>query len=113
MENRLTAIQPLIGVTGRVLLGLYFLLPGISKITGFEGTVQYMETQGSSPSHWALSAPTDWGGLLGAGLSPFSLKPTPGRDTGVRYCPTTKVWSSPKTAHNWLPRSLALEGHYP
>lgn len=35
MENRLTTIKPLIGVTGRVLLGLYFLLPGISKITGF------------------------------------------------------------------------------
>jgi putative oxidoreductase len=46
MENRLAPIQPLIGVTGRILLGLYFLLPGISKITGFEGTIQYMEVHG-------------------------------------------------------------------
>ena len=28
---------------GRFLLGLYFILPGISKITGYEGTVAYME----------------------------------------------------------------------
>ncbi len=27
---------------GRFLLGIYFILPGISKITGWEGTVQYM-----------------------------------------------------------------------
>ena len=46
MDNRITPIQPLIGVLGRFLLGLYFLLPGISKVTGFEGTVQYMEVHG-------------------------------------------------------------------
>ncbi len=28
---------------GRFLLGVYFILPGISKITGYEGTVAYME----------------------------------------------------------------------
>ena len=27
---------------GRFLMGLYFILPGISKITGFEGTSDYM-----------------------------------------------------------------------
>ena len=27
---------------GRLLLGLYFILPGISKITGYAGTVEYM-----------------------------------------------------------------------
>ena len=46
MDNRITPIQPLIGILGRFLLGLYFLLPGISKVTGFEGTVQYMEVHG-------------------------------------------------------------------
>ncbi|MFT5718563.1 MAG: putative oxidoreductase [Oleiphilaceae bacterium] len=30
-------------LAGRALLGLYFIVPGISKITNFEGTVQYME----------------------------------------------------------------------
>ncbi|MCB1644492.1 MAG: DoxX family protein [Pseudomonadales bacterium] len=29
-------------LVGRFLLGIYFILPGISKITGWEGTVQYM-----------------------------------------------------------------------
>lgn len=27
---------------GRALLGIYFILPGVSKITGYEGTVAYM-----------------------------------------------------------------------
>ena len=31
---------------GRVLLGLIFILSGINKITGFEGTQQYMAAQG-------------------------------------------------------------------
>ena len=29
-------------LTGRFLLGVYFILPGISKITGYEGTAVYM-----------------------------------------------------------------------
>lgn len=29
-------------LTGRFLLGIYFILPGISKISGFEGTSAYM-----------------------------------------------------------------------
>jgi len=35
-------------VLGRVLLGLYFLIPGIAKITGFEATLAYM-TQHAVP----------------------------------------------------------------
>jgi putative oxidoreductase len=33
-------------VLGRVLLGLYFLVPGISKIPGFENMVAYMTQHG-------------------------------------------------------------------
>jgi putative oxidoreductase len=33
-------------VLGRVLLGLYFLLPGISKISGFDKMVAYMTQHG-------------------------------------------------------------------
>lgn len=33
-------------VTGRVLLGFYFLVPGLSKVTGFAGTLAYMELHG-------------------------------------------------------------------
>lgn len=29
-------------LVGRFLLGIYFILPGISKITGYAGTVEYM-----------------------------------------------------------------------
>ena len=31
---------------GRVLLGLYFVLPGVSKITGFDGMLAYMTQHG-------------------------------------------------------------------
>jgi hypothetical protein len=37
------AIENTCLLIGRFLLGLYFILPGISKITGYEGTVTYME----------------------------------------------------------------------
>jgi putative oxidoreductase len=46
MERMIQPVQPLIGITGRVLLGLYFLIPGISKITGFDDTAAYMLTHG-------------------------------------------------------------------
>lgn len=31
---------------GRILLGLIFVMSGVTKITGFEGTQQYMASQG-------------------------------------------------------------------
>ena len=34
------------GVTGRFLLGLYFLIPGITKVTGFAGSAAAMEQHG-------------------------------------------------------------------
>ncbi len=37
--------QPL-DTTGRVLLGLYFCLPGIMKVVGFTGTLAYMQQHG-------------------------------------------------------------------
>ncbi|NCF76057.1 MAG: DoxX family membrane protein [Proteobacteria bacterium] len=46
MERMIQPVQPLIGITGRVLLGLYILIPGISKITGFDDTAAYMLTHG-------------------------------------------------------------------
>ena len=46
MERMLQPLQPLIGVTGRVLLGLYFVIPGVRKILAFDGTGQYMATHG-------------------------------------------------------------------
>ena len=33
-------------IAGRVLLGLYFLIPGLSKVTRFSGTLAYMEKRG-------------------------------------------------------------------
>lgn len=33
-------------IAGRILLGLYFLVPGITKITGFNATLAYMELHG-------------------------------------------------------------------
>ena len=33
-------------VAGRVLLGLYFVIPGLLKVSGFAGTLAYMELHG-------------------------------------------------------------------
>ncbi len=33
-------------LAGRFLMGIYFIIPGISKITGFEGTSAYMASHG-------------------------------------------------------------------
>ena len=46
MDKILQPLQSVLGVTGRVLLGLYFLLPGITKITEYDGTEQYMLQHG-------------------------------------------------------------------
>ena len=35
-----------LSIAGRVLLGLYFLIPGAMKITGFDATAEYMATKG-------------------------------------------------------------------
>ena len=42
----MTTLQTFTGVTGRVLLGIYFLLPGLNKITNFQGTAEYMLAHG-------------------------------------------------------------------
>lgn len=42
----ITALQTYTGVAGRVLLGVYFLVPGISKVTNFQGTATYMQDHG-------------------------------------------------------------------
>lgn len=42
MNKIIEPMAPMLGVTGKFLLGLYFLLPGISKVAGYDGTMQYM-----------------------------------------------------------------------
>lgn len=42
----ITALQTYIGVAGRVLIGVYFLIPGITKVTNFQGTADYMRDHG-------------------------------------------------------------------
>ena len=46
MGRMFQPLQPLLGVTGRVLLGLYFVIPGVRKILAFDGTGQYMAAHG-------------------------------------------------------------------
>lgn len=50
MNNPLNPVLDILGrpmaVVGRVLLGLYFVVPGIFKVTGFAGTLAYMELHG-------------------------------------------------------------------
>lgn len=50
MNNPLTPLldtlkRPM-DVAGRVLLGFYFVIPGLLKISGFTGTLAYMELHG-------------------------------------------------------------------
>ena len=42
MENMIPTGQKLLHLVGRGLLGLYFIIPGITKITGWSGTLEYM-----------------------------------------------------------------------
>ena len=42
----MNTLNPILGTLGRCLLGLYFLIPGISKVTGFEANSAYMELHG-------------------------------------------------------------------
>lgn len=46
MNNNIATAQRVMLLTGRALLGLYFILPGISKITGFAATGEYMAAHG-------------------------------------------------------------------
>jgi putative oxidoreductase len=39
-------LQAYVSIAGRVLLASLFLLSGIGKVTGFEGTVGYIESKG-------------------------------------------------------------------
>jgi putative oxidoreductase len=38
--------QKTLFLTGRMLLGLYFIVPGLMKVTGFAGTAEYMAANG-------------------------------------------------------------------
>ena len=46
MLNNTQPFERLVLLIGRGLLGLYFILPGISKITGFAATSEYMAAHG-------------------------------------------------------------------
>ena len=46
-QTQQTALQALFETTGRVALGLYFLLPGgLMKIFNYDGTAEYMASHG-------------------------------------------------------------------
>ena len=43
LDPLLDRLSPPMDVAGRVLLGLYFVVPGLMKVGGFAGTLAYME----------------------------------------------------------------------
>lgn len=45
-DQLLQRAERMLLLTGRALLGLYFIVPGIMKITGWSGTITYMEAHG-------------------------------------------------------------------
>lgn len=45
-DARLATLQRACLITGRALLGLYFIIPGITKITGWSAMSAYMEQHG-------------------------------------------------------------------
>jgi len=52
---------------GRVLLGLYFLLPGLMKVAGPDQTIAYMESHNiafAAPLMWIATVTNIVGGLL-------------------------------------------------
>ena len=46
MEQNIASAQRAMLLIGRGLLGLYFIVPGITKITGFSGMSEYMASHG-------------------------------------------------------------------
>ena len=46
MEDNIASAQRALLLSGRGLLGLYFIIPGITKITGFAGMSAYMAAHG-------------------------------------------------------------------
>ncbi len=46
MDASIEKGQRVLLLVGRGLLGLYFIVPGITKITGWSGTVEYMAAHG-------------------------------------------------------------------
>jgi len=46
MENNIALAQRALYLVGRGLLGLYFIVPGITKITGWSATAEYMAAHG-------------------------------------------------------------------
>jgi putative oxidoreductase len=55
-----------VSIGGRLLLALYFLVPGVSKITNLEGTAQYMADHGmvAIPFFLILTIVLQLGGAL-------------------------------------------------
>jgi putative oxidoreductase len=46
MESQIASAQRVLELVGRGLLGLYFIVPGITKVTGFVSTSEYMAAHG-------------------------------------------------------------------
>ena len=46
MSELQVTFEKFLVTAGRVLLGIYFILPGITKVTNFEGNSQYMADHG-------------------------------------------------------------------
>ena len=46
MDQQIQLAKKIAGLTGRVLLGLYFVIPGVTKITGYAGMSEYMASHG-------------------------------------------------------------------
>lgn len=46
LNDSLKKLDPLYFILGRSLLGLYFIIPGIMKITGYAGTLELMIAKG-------------------------------------------------------------------
>ncbi len=46
MSELQVTFEKLLVTTGRVLLGVYFILPGINKVTDFDGNSEYMAEHG-------------------------------------------------------------------
>ncbi len=43
MDSTIELGQRALHLIGRALLGLYFIIPGVTKITGWDGTIAYMQ----------------------------------------------------------------------
>ena len=82
-DNQIELGRRICLLTGRGLLGLYFIIPGISKITGFEQTSVYIADRLDVAGGYFAAEDIRYTGVIGAAEQ---VPPVRGEYETLRQC---------------------------